>query len=153
MRSLCHNLSAITQAPLSMTPKQMIARAAGVLRPHLVNGRLFGDVGAAVLSTSDNLYLGVSVDTTGWGLCAERSALAAMVTAGECTFTQVVAVWRDPQSRLYVLPPCGICREFMRALDPQNLQAEIILGFSESLPLRDLLPAHAWPRPLPVAGS
>ena len=88
-----------------------------------------------------------------WGICAERSALAAMVTAGEYRIDTVVAVWRDegtPDRRAFVLPPCGHCREFMRALDPANLDARVLLSRTAGAPLRDLLPQHGWPQePLP----
>jgi len=133
-----------------MTHDELIDIAAGVLKPRTgPGGRLSGDVGAAVVSASGRLFAGVCVDTASWGLCAERSALAAMVTAGEYAFRQVAAVWRDERDgRLYVLPPCGHCREFMRALDDANLDAEVVLGRTESAPLRDLLPRHAWPAPL-----
>ena len=81
------------------------------------NARLI-EVAAAVLSTTGDVFTGVAVDTPGCGLCAERSALAAMITAGQYRFAKIVAVWRDDSSgKLHVLPPCGICREFMRAID------------------------------------
>jgi cytidine deaminase len=71
-----------------------------------------------------------------------------MIAAGEYRFNKIVAVWRDPASELlYVLPPCGICREFMRNIDEGNLNAEIILARGRVLYLRDLIPAHEWPEP------
>lgn len=109
-------------------------------------------MGAAVLSASDQLFLGVSVDTASWGLCAERCALATMIAAGEYVFKKSVAVWRDPATQLlHILPPCGICREFMRSLDSRNLDSEIVLGRERVLLLRDLLPEHAWPSPVDEA--
>lgn len=132
-----------------MKNQELISAAEGVLCPCTVKGRSFADVGAAVLSGTDRLFLGVCVDTPSWGLCAERSALAAMITAGEYRFKKAVAVWRDPASTsLYILPPCGACREFMRCIDDANLDAEIILGRSRVARLRELLPEHAWPEPL-----
>lgn len=73
-----------------------------------------------------------------------------MVTAGEYQIARIVAVWRDEQGRLYVLPPCGRCREFIRQIDPGNLDTEVILGPDRSARLRDLLPAWEWPAPLPA---
>jgi hypothetical protein len=49
---------------------------------------------------------------------------------------------------LYVLPPCGRCREFIREVDPANLDTEVILGSDQSALLRELLPANEWPEPL-----
>lgn len=133
-----------------MTNADLIEQAAQLLRPHpTASGRLFGDVGALVVSGTDRVYSGVCVDTPSWGLCAERSALAAMITQGEYRFKQVVAVWRNEQTgQLHVLPPCGVCREFMRQIDDANLDAEIILDRDRTQTLRDLLPEHAWPKPL-----
>ncbi len=124
----------------------LIEMAATVLNPIQVQGRLFADVGAAVVSATGDIFTGVCVDTAGWGLCAERSALAAMITAGQYKIARVVAVWRDDGTRkLRVLPPCGICREFMRAIDKTNLDADIILGWGQSAQLKELLPFHTWP--------
>ncbi|KKB06793.1 hypothetical protein VE25_21030 [Devosia geojensis] len=132
------------------TIRSLIGRAAAVLRPHRTRqGRLLGDVGAAVLSADGNIYTGVCVDTPSWGLCAERSALAAMIGRGEYRIDKVVAVWRNEETgRLHVLAPCGVCREFMRQIDDDNLEADVILGGTETRKLRELLPAHAWPEPL-----
>ena len=128
---------------------ELISAAESILLPKRRNGRLFGDVGAAILSSSDRLFLGVSVDTPSWGLCAESCALAPMIAAGEYSFRKAVAVWKNPTTQLlHILPPCGVCREFMRSIDDGNLDSEIILGRDRSLRLRELLPAHEWPEPL-----
>lgn len=128
---------------------ELIRIATSVLNPYTVQGRVFGDVGAALLSEGGRVYTGVSVDTPSWGLCAERSAMAAMITARQYRINKIVAVWKDQRSgKLHILPPCGICREFMRAVDASNLQAEVILSLLRSARLEDLLPLHEWPPPL-----
>ena len=133
---------------------ELIARAAAVLNPVMVRDRLFGDVGAAVLSEAGEVFTGVAVDTAGWGLCAERSALAAMITAGQYRIAKVAAVWKDEATgRLHVLPPCGICREFMRSIDEANLAAFVITGWNRSVPLSQLLPLHEWPAALDTDGE
>jgi cytidine deaminase len=71
-----------------------------------------------------------------------------MVTAGEYRIARIVAVWRDDEERLYVLPPCGRCREFLRQIDPANIETEVVLSRIRGAPLRELLPAHEWPEPL-----
>jgi cytidine deaminase len=128
----------------------LIDRAAALIKPHMgPGGRLHGDVSSIVVAESGREFAGLCIDTPSWGTCAERSALAAMVTAGEYRFRQVVAVWRNTETgALHVLPPCGICREFMRQLDDTNLAAEVVLGDNRSAPLSDLLPEHAWPAPI-----
>jgi hypothetical protein len=36
-------------------------------------------------------------------------------------------------------PPCGRCREFIRQIDPANLDTEVVLGRTSSAKLRELL--------------
>lgn len=129
-----------------MTDDDLISLATSVIRPRRVNDRMFGDVGAAVLDVRNMSYTGVCVDTPSWGLCAERSAMATMITAGEYRVAKVVAVWRDDRSGVVsVLPPCGVCREFLRSIDESNLEARVILGRGKNVSLRELLPFHGWP--------
>ncbi|MEX0917180.1 MAG: cytidine deaminase [Candidatus Paceibacterota bacterium] len=133
-----------------MTNEELIREAEKVLKPYKSeDGRLHADVGAAILDKEGNLYTGVCVDTASWGLCAERSAIAAMVTNGNYKLDKVVAVWKDDKTnQLHVLPPCGHCREFMRSLDQENLEADIILGKTDIKKLKDLIPYNEWPGPL-----
>jgi cytidine deaminase len=132
-----------------MTNDELIKTAEKVLRPINKNGRMHGDVGAAVLGRNGKVYVGVCADTPSWGLCAERSACAAMITDGEYIIDKVVAVWRDEKTgRLHILPPCGVCRAFMRDIDENNLDAEVILGRSDVKQLKELIPYHDWPKPL-----
>ncbi len=129
--------------------RDLILAANETLNPHVAGDRLFGDVGSVLTTPSGSLYRGVCIDTgSGTGFCAEHSAVAAMVTAGEYRIERIVAVWRDDSARLYVLPPCGRCREFIRQVDPANLDTEVILDLDRSASLRELLPAHGWPQPL-----
>ena len=134
---------------IARSNRDLILAASETLNPHVVGDRLFGDVGAALTTPSGSIYRGVCIDTgSGTGFCAEHAAIAAMVTAGEYRIERIVAVWRDEPARLYVLPPCGRCREFIRQIDPANLDTEVILDLDRSATLRELLPAHAWPQPL-----
>jgi cytidine deaminase len=126
----------------------LIAAAQAVLRPRRVGDRLFGDVAAALVTDAGHRFVGVCIDTgSGTGFCAEHSAIAAMVTAGEYRIKAIVAVWRDEQGRLRVLPPCGRCREFIRQVDPANLDTTVVLAGGRTALLRELLPEHEWPEP------
>ena len=134
----------------SLSSGDLISIAARHINPHQLGDRLFGDVAATLLTESGMLYSGVCIDTgSGTGFCAEHAAIASMVTAGEYRIAKIVAVWRNDAGELFVLPPCGRCREFIRQIDPANLDTEVILGTDESSTLRDLLPHHEWPKPLP----
>ena len=119
------------------------------LNGRMVGDRLFGDVGCALTTRDGNLYLGVCIDTaSGTGFCAEHSAIAAMVTAGEYRIEKIVAVWKDDNGITYALPPCGRCREFLRQVDEGNLDTDVILDRGKVSKLKDLLPSHEWPEPL-----
>jgi cytidine deaminase len=134
---------------MTVSNDDLIESAAAVLNPHLVDGRLFGDVGCSLVTVSGGRYSGVCIDTaSGTGFCAEHAAIAAMVTAREYQIAKIVAVWRDDGGALFVLPPCGRCREFIRQIDPANLDTEVILARDSSRKLRDVLPFSEWPAPL-----
>jgi cytidine deaminase len=125
-----------------MTNLQMIEQAKTVLQPRkLAYDNAAGDVACALLSSSGNLYLGVCIDiSSGIGFCAEHSAIAAMITAGETGIARIVAVCIDGT----VLPPCGRCREFMYQIDEANFSTtDVILGEERSVKLKELIP-HPW---------
>ncbi|WP_328332151.1 hypothetical protein OHA70_13310 [Kribbella sp. NBC_00382] len=67
-----------------------------------------------------------------------------MVTAREYKIAKIVAVWRGDDG-IHAVPPCGRCREFIRQIDPSNLDTDVVLGPNRTLPLHDLLPANDWP--------
>ena len=76
-----------------------------------------GEVSAAILSKSGRIYTGVCVDTCSTlGICAERSAIFAMLAAGEQEIDKVLAVLPDGSSGA----PCGACRELMVQLMPET---------------------------------
>ena len=124
---------------MKMTNLDLIAKAKAGLRPrNLSFDNSAGSVACALLSAGGNVYLGVCIDiSSGIGFCAEHSAIAAMITAGENSIAKIVAVWEDGT----VLPPCGRCRELMYQVDKTNLTTtEIILGANTTVKLKDLLP-------------
>jgi cytidine deaminase len=126
----------------------LIEVARAIINPHRVGDRLFGDVAAALETTTGAIHTGVCIDTgSGTGSCAEHAAIASMVTSGEYAIARIVAVWRDDDERVTVLPPCGRCREFIRQIDDSNLGATVVLGHGRTAPLRDLLPEWRWPQP------
>ena len=126
----------------------LIDAAVAVLHPHHVADRVFGDVASALITDAGNVYVGVCIDTaSGTGFCAEHAAIAAMVTAREYKIAKIVAVWRG-EDGVQVVPPCGRCREFIRQIDPANLDTEVVLGRHQTSSLHDLLPANPWPVPL-----
>ena len=84
-----------------------------------------GSVGAAILTDTGNIYTGICIDTAcSMGMCAERNAIANMLTNGESRITKVVAVMPDGSNGT----PCGVCREFMMQLGPESKEIEILLS-------------------------
>ena len=93
------------------------------------NGRVIspfvdaGGVAAAILTRSGNIYVGVCIDTScSLGMCAERNAIANMITNGEHEIDKVVAVMPDGR----VGSPCGACRELMMQLSHRSADIQIL---------------------------
>lgn len=125
----------------------LIKKAESVVKPRRIHDYLVGNVGAALITDQGHIYLGVCMDVmSGIGFCAEHSAIAAMVTAGEHRIQKIVAVWKgeDGLSPTHILSPCGRCREFIRQIHPDNIQTEVILDIDKVLKLSDLLPYPGW---------
>ena len=98
-----------------------------------------GGVAAAILTKKGNVYVGVCIDTASTlGMCAERNAIANMITNGESQIDKVVAVMPDGR----VGSPCGACREYMMQLDKDSGEIEILLDLEtqNTVRLKDLIP-------------
>jgi len=125
--------------------EELIQKAASVIKPRKVGEFLMGDVGCALVTDKNNIYLGVSIDTgSGMGFCAEHNALGSMITANEYKIKKIVAVWKNDKGDLFILSPCGRCREFMRQTNKENLEADILLGKDRAVKLKELLPYNDW---------
>lgn len=123
--------------------EELIKKATSIVKPKVMrHGFTTADCGCALVTDKGNVYLGVSIDTpSSMGFCAEHSAIASMVTAGEYKIKKIVAVLEDGT----VLPPCGRCREFMYQIDKGNLDTEIFVGVGKDkvMKLKELLP-YTW---------
>ena len=98
-------------------------------------------VGAAVRTPSGRIFSGANVENASFpeGNCAEASALAAMVAAGERRVTEALVVAAGER----LCTPCGGCRQRLAEFagpdlpihlcDPQGLRRTVTLG--ELLPL------------------
>jgi cytidine deaminase len=98
-----------------------------------------GGVAAAILTRKGNIYVGVCIDTAcTLGMCAERNAIANMITNGESQIEKVVAVMEDGS----VGSPCGACREYMMQLDKDSGEIEILIDLEElkTAKLKELIP-------------
>lgn len=98
-----------------------------------------GGVAAAILTKAGNIYVGVCIDTcSSLGMCAERNAMANMITNGEYEIDKVVAIVPDGR----VGSPCGACREFMMQLSKDSGEIEILTDYENrtTVRLKELVP-------------
>ena len=99
-----------------------------------------GSVAAAILSESGKVYTGVLIDTpSSMGFCAEHSAIATMITAGESRIVKLIAVYKDGT----IIPPCGRCREFICQIHDENYKCEVMVKKDTVVAVEDLLP-NRW---------
>jgi cytidine deaminase len=127
-------------AKMSVGNDELIARAKAVSGRFPLRGfagNSAGEVAAALVTADGNVYTGICIDVAcSLGFCAEHAAIAEMLKHRETRVRKIVAVRQDGR----ILPPCGRCREMLVQIDPENVQAEVIVDDGETVPLADLLP-------------
>ncbi|NOY93451.1 MAG: cytidine deaminase [Deltaproteobacteria bacterium] len=74
-------------------------------------------VGAALQCADGRVFTGVNVENASYGLClcAERSAVAAAVTAGARDFEALVVIAPGSEAT----SPCGMCRQVLHEFAPE----------------------------------
>lgn len=98
-----------------------------------------GGVAAALMTKKGTIYVGACIDTaSSLGMCAERNAIANMLTNEESQIEKIVAVLSDGS----VVAPCGVCRESMMQLAKDSGEIEVLLDYEERKvsKLKELLP-------------
>ena len=126
--------------PTSSAQVEKLINAARAVHGGFSLGRDFtaGTCAAAIESASGEIFTGICIDVAcGIGFCAEHAAVAEMLKARQTRFVLAVAV-----NKHAIVYPCGRCRELMAQINPQNLDAEIIIQPYQVIPLRELLPNH-----------
>ncbi len=99
-------------------------------------------VGAAVRTKSGKIFSGCNVENVSFGLtiCAERSAVAAAISAGERDFVVIGVVANSKTPAL----PCGACRQVLAEFNPaMKVVAATPGGMSQEFELAELLPKPA----------
>ncbi|MEL7531588.1 MAG: cytidine deaminase [Bacteroidota bacterium] len=128
-----------------MTTAEMIHQASQLVNPQSIDNAEMGSVASILITDRATVFQGVCIDTIcGMGFCAEHTAISQMITQGEYRIAKIVAVKKDDQGNVYVMAPCGRCREFMYQTNKQNIETEVVLGKDKVVRLADLLPFQDW---------
>ena len=102
-------------------------------------------VGAAVRAESGQVYGGCNVENAAYpeGICAEASAIAAMVLAGESKIVEVLVVGVSDEP----VTPCGGCRQKIREFASPDVSVHIASpeGVKLTMTLDTLLPQSFGP--------
>jgi len=101
-------------------------------------------VGAALRCADGSIVTGCNVENASYpaGICAERTAVASAVAAGQREFSSLVVATEHGQPA----PPCGICRQVLAEFAP-DLRIISVTGDGErsEWTLTDLLPSPFTP--------
>ena len=97
-------------------------------------------VGAAIRSESGNVFSGANIENASFpeGWCAETTAIAHMVMAGERRIAEVAVV----AEKMPRITPCGGCRQRLREFGAADTRIHLCdaNGIVETVTLGDLLP-------------
>jgi cytidine deaminase len=111
-------------------------------------------VGVALVAGSGKVYAGANVEIAHYkGVCAEASAISAMVTAGEREIRAVVVVGPSLE---YLCTPCGDCRQRLREFSQPDMQIYSMWKdrrHGATHRLADLLPQSFGPENLQEVGT
>lgn len=117
--------------------EELLEKARNALNPRDISGLISGgQVGSAILTKNHNIYTGVCIDTASTlGMCAERNAIANMITNNENEIIKLVCV----DKRGNAISPCGACREYLMQLSKNSKNIEILLD-GKIVRLEELIP-------------
>lgn len=84
-------------------------------------------VGAAVRTSTGEVYTGVNMENRSYGLtiCAERGAVQRAVADGHTRFSEIAIVCPDADQPT---PPCGACRQVLS----EFMDAEALVHFASA---------------------
>ncbi len=134
------------------TQKSLLTRAREVAERAYVPYSEY-PVGAAALAADGSVYTGCNVENASFGLtiCAERSAVTALVSAGH---RDIVAI-AVSAPRVPLTTPCGACRQVLNEFRPESNDMVVILDDRDAgrpIWLENLLPKAFGPRNLEGEG-
>ncbi len=95
-------------------------------------------VGAALLCRSGRIYAGANMEnaSAGAGICAERSAIASAIAAGEREFVALAVAGDSARP----ITPCGICRQIIIEFGDIDIVMVGSNGEAQMVKANDLLP-------------
>ena len=97
-------------------------------------------VGAAILTDSGKIFAGANMENASYpeGWCAEVSAIAHMVMAGERKIAEVAVI----AEKMPHITPCGGCRQRLKEFGTADTLVHLCdaTGVVETVKLGDLLP-------------
>ncbi len=110
-------------------------------------------VGCCIKTLSGNLYTGCNVENISYGLtiCAEASAITAMVAAGEHKIQELSVISNSTE----ICTPCGACRQRIGEFASPNTIIHMYnqSGQKKSVSFKDLLPYAFGPSQLEKTGE
>lgn len=85
------------------------------------------EVAAALRTGSGEVFTGIHIEANvGFAdVCGEVSAICHAVAHGHSDLDTIVALGGDGPDRIYLMPPCGRCREVISDMNPE---AWVIVG-------------------------
>jgi cytidine deaminase len=127
-------------AEIDQTDQDLIRAAIEVLERNYAQPR--HTVGAAVLCASGKTYVGVNVESCGYGPCAEPIAIGRATSDGERQLERIVAVGGAGAPH-EIVSPCGNCRQLLVDYAPDCWVIVSQEGKTVKARASDLLP-HAY---------
>lgn len=103
------------------------------------------EVGAALQTSSGQIFTGCNVENASYGLtiCAERVAVVKAISEGECDIEVIAVVSRGG------ITPCGACRQVLAEFNPDmRVIVADLEGGSREFRLSELLPEAFLPNDL-----
>jgi len=126
--------------------KQELIKAANEVRSKAYAPYSHYNVGAALLTKTGKVFLGVNVENAAYPdtICAERSAVVSAVSAGERDFEAIAVATRNGGT------PCGSCRQVLAefGLDIDVLLVDDNGNLVQHNTVRELLPGAFQPQDL-----
>lgn len=125
--------------------KHELCEAALAAREHAYAPYSACRVGAALLTADGTVFSGCNVENASYGatLCAERTAVAQAVAAGQRDFAMLAVAGSTAEQAVAAFPPCGICRQVLAEFCAPDFPILVVTGehtFTEYR-LEQLLPA------------